>query len=171
MASISSLSPCPLLVCFVLYVVVAQSLSHVQLFATPWTVARQVLLSSTFSRSLLKFMSHWVSDTISNHLILCHPLLFLPSIFPTSGSFPVSWLIASGGQSIGASASASVLSMNIQGWFVLELTGLISLQSKGLLKSLLQHPNSKAPILQQSAFFMVQLSHPYLSTGQTMHAC
>ena len=171
MASISSLSPCPLLVCFVLYVVVAQSLSHVQLFATPWTVARQVLLSSTFSRSLLKFMSHWVSDTISNHHILCHPLLFLPSIFPTSGSFPVSWLIASGGQSIGASASASVLSMNIQGWFVLELTGLISLQSKGLLKSLLQHPNSKAPILQQSAFFMVQLSHPYLSTGQTMHAC
>ena len=171
MASISSLSPCPLLVCFVLYVVVAQSLSHVQLFATPWTVARQVLLSSTFSWSLLKFMSHWVSDTISNHLILCHPLLFLPSIFPTSGSFPVSWLIASGGQSIGASASASVLSMNIQGWFVLELTGLISLQSKGLLKSLLQHPNSKAPILQQSAFFMVQLSHPYLSTGQTMHAC
>ena len=132
MASISSLSPCPLLVCFVLYVVVAQSLSHVQLFATPWTVARQVLLSSTFSRSLLKFMSHWVSDTISNHLILCHPLLFLPSIFPTSGSFPVSHFFASGGQRIGVSASASVLLMNIQDWFALGWTGWISLQSKGL---------------------------------------
>ena len=82
-----------------------QSLSRVRLFATPRTTAHQVPLSSTFSWSLLKFMSHWVSDTISNHLILCHPLLFLPSIFPTSGSFPVSWLIASGGQSIGASAS------------------------------------------------------------------
>ena len=68
----------------------------------------------------------------SNHLILCHPLLLLPSIFPASGSFPVSQLFASGGQSIGASASTSVLPMNIQDWFHLGLTGLISLKSKGL---------------------------------------
>ena len=100
----------------------------------------------------------------SNHLILCHPLLLLPSIFPTSRSFLTSQLFASGGQSIGASASASVLPMNIQGWFPLRLTGLISLLSKGLLKSLLQHHNSKALILQCSAFFMVQLSYPYMTT-------
>ena len=68
----------------------------------------------------------------SNHLILCRPFLLLPSIFPTSGSFPMSQLFASGGQSIGALASASVLPMNIQGWFPLGLTGLISLLSKGL---------------------------------------
>ena len=68
----------------------------------------------------------------SNHLILCHLLLLLPSIFPASGSFPMSQFFASGGQSIGASASASVLPMYIQGWFPLGLTGLISLLSKGL---------------------------------------
>ena len=68
----------------------------------------------------------------SNHLILCHPLLLLPSIFPSIRSFPMSRFFASGGQSIGVSASASVLPMNIQNWFPLGLTGLISLQSKGL---------------------------------------
>ena len=68
----------------------------------------------------------------SNHLILCRPLLLPPSIFPESGSFPVCWLFTSGGQSIGASASASVLPVNIQGWFLLGLTGLIFLLSKGL---------------------------------------
>ena len=72
---------------------------------------------------------HWVVMP-SNYLILCHPLLLLPSIFPSVGSFPISRLFASGGQSIGA--SASVLPMNIQGWFPLGLTGLISLLSKGL---------------------------------------
>ena len=68
----------------------------------------------------------------SNHLILCRPLLLLPSSFPLSGSFPMSWLFASGGQSIGASISASVFPMNVQGWFSLGLTCLISLQSNGL---------------------------------------
>ena len=74
------------------------------------------------------------------HLILCHPLLLLPQSFPSSGSFPMSQLFASGGQSFGA--SASVLPMNIQGWFPLGLTGLISLLSKRLSKSLLQYYNS-----------------------------
>ena len=91
----------------------------------------------------------------SSHLILCHPLLFLPSIFPASGSFPMSQLFASGGQSIGVSASASVLPVNIQDWFSLELIGLILLAVQGILKSLLQHHSSKASILWCSAFFMV----------------
>ena len=81
--------------------------------------------------SLLKLLSI-ESMMPSNHLILCHPLLLLPSIFPSINSFPVSQLFASGGQIIGSSALASVLPMNIQGWFLLRLTGLSSLLSKGL---------------------------------------
>ena len=77
----------------------------------------------------------------------------------------MNWFFASGGQSIGA--SASVLPMNIQDWFPLGLTGLISLQSKGV-KSLHQHQSSKASILQHSAFFVVKLSHPYMTTGKTI---
>ena len=99
---------------------------------TPWTAAHRVSLSFTISRSLVKLMSI-ESVMPSNHLILCHPLL-LPSIFPSirvvSSESDVSNI--SGGQSIGASASASVLPMNIQDRFLLGLTGLISLQSKGL---------------------------------------
>ena len=88
-------------------------------------------LSITNSRSLLKLMStEWM--TPSNHLILCSPLLFLPSIFQVSGSFQISQPFTSGGQSIGASASASILPMNIQDWFPLGLSGLIFFQSKRL---------------------------------------
>ena len=101
---------------------------------------------------------------LSNHLILCHPLLCLQS-FPASKSLPMSWLFSSGGQSIGA--SASVLSMNIQGRFPLGLTGLI-LAVQGTLKSLLQHHSSKASVLRCSVFFIVQLSHPYMTTGKTI---
>ena len=85
----------------------------------------------TISWSLLKFMPI-ESMMPSSHLILCRPLLILPSSFPSIRSFPVSWLFTSSGQSIGASALASVLPMNIQGWFPLGLTGLISMLSKGL---------------------------------------
>ena len=102
----------------------------------------------------------------SNHLILCFLLLLPPSIFPSSGSFPRSLFFASGGQSTGASASASVLPMNIQDWFPLGWTGLIS-KGQGTLKSL-QHHSSKASILWHSVFFMVQLSHPYMTTGKTI---
>ena len=122
-----------------------QSVSQfsVQLLATPWTAACQASLSITNSRSLLKLMS--IEPLMpSNHLILCHPLL-LPSVFPRlsvfsslfpffSGSFPVSQFFTSGDWSIGPSASASVLLMNIQDWFPLALTILISLQSKELSK-------------------------------------
>ena len=105
----------------------------------------------------------------SNHLIIqpSHPLLpphfsSCPQSFPASGSFPMSRFLASGGQNIGA--SASVFPMNIQGWFPLGLTGLIFLQSKGL--STVFSSNSKVLILWCSAFFMVQLSHPYMTTGK-----
>ena len=94
----------------------------------------------------------------SNHLILYHPLLLLPSIISTVRVFSDESVLASGGQSIGVSVSASVLPMNIHNWFPLGWTGWISLQSKGLSKSLLQHHSSKASILRRSAFFMVQLS-------------
>ena len=80
----------------------------------------------------------------------------------------MSQFFASGGQSIGVSASASVLPMNIQDWFSLGWTDLISLLFKGLLKSLLQHHSSKASILRCSAFFIVQLSYPYMTTGKTI---
>ena len=102
--------------------VVVQLLSHFRLSATPWTVAFQ---------SLLKRMS-FESVMLSNHLILCHPLL-LQSL-PASGAFPMSPLFASGGQSIRESASASVLPGNVQGWFPLGLIALISVQSKSLLQ-------------------------------------
>ena len=106
-----------------------QSLSLVQLFATPWTAAGQASLSITNSRSLLKLTSI-ESVMPSNHLILCRPLLLPPQSFPASGSFQMSQFFASGGQSIGVSASTSVLPMNIQDWFPLGWIGWISLQSK-----------------------------------------
>ena len=138
-----------------------QSLSCVWLFSTPWTAAHQASLSFTISQSLLVIMSI-ESVMPSNHLILSHPLL-LPSIFPTIRVFSNESDLHIKCQIIGASASASVLPMNIQGWFPLALTGLNSLQYKSL-KSLLHH-GLKAWILQRSAFFMVQLSHPYMTTG------
>ena len=146
-----------------------QLLSRVQLFATPWTAACQASLFITSSQSLLKFMSI-KSMLPSNYLTLCPPLLFLPSVFPSIGSFPR--LIGSfprpnalGGQSICFSISASN-----------EYSGLISFRMDWLdllvvhvtLMSLFQHHSSKASILQHSAFFMVQLSHPCMTTGKTI---
>ena len=108
-----------------------QSLSCVQLFATPWTAARQASLSITNSPSLLKLLST-ESVMPSNHLILCHPLHLCLQSCSAPGSFPMNQFFTSGGQSIGVSASASVLPMNIQDWFILGQTGWISSQSKGL---------------------------------------
>ena len=106
----------------------------------------------------------------SNHFLLCRPApLLLPSIFPSIRvSFPMSWLFASGGQSIGVSASASVLPINIQNWFPLGLTGLISLLSKGLARVFSNTKIQKLSILQHSVFFMIQLSHSYMTTGKTI---
>jgi len=129
-----------------------QSLSCVQLFVTPWTPAGQASLSITKSRSFLKLMSMGLVMP-SNHLILCHTLLLLPSIFPASGSFLRSQFFTSGGQSIGASASTSVLPMNIQGWFPWGLTSWISLQYKGLLRVF-----SNTTVQKHHQFFGAQLS-------------
>ena len=109
--------------------------SHDHLFETPWTAVHQASLSFTIFWSLLKLMSIELVMP-SNHLILCHPLLLLASIFSSIGSVPVSQLFASVGQSTRASASASLLPVNIQGWFPLGLADLISLQLKGLLRIL-----------------------------------
>ena len=108
-----------------------QSLSRVRPFVTPWTAARQASLSITNSQSSLKLMST-ESVMPSNHLILCHPLLLPPSIFPSIRVFSNESVLVSGGQSIGVSASTSVLPMNTQDWFPLGWTGWTSLQSKGL---------------------------------------
>ena len=133
-------------------VVVVHLLNYVWLFATLWTSTCQAPLTSTISWSFLKFMFiEWVM--LSNHHILCHLLLLLPSIFPQQQSFfPVSRLSASGGQSTGASASASVLPMNIQDWFPLGFTGLISLLSKGLSRV------SSSTTVRKHQFFSVQSS-------------
>ena len=144
-----------------------QSLSHVQLLATPWTAAHQASLSITNSQSLLKLMSIELVMA-SNHLILCHPLLLLPSIFPSIRVFSSESVLHIDGQS-NWSFSFRISSSN-------EYSGLISfrrdwldlLAVQGTLKSLLQHHSSKASILLHSALFIVQLSHPYMTTGKTI---
>ena len=117
---------------------IVQSLSHVQLFAAPWTAAHQASLFFTISWNLLKFMFIELMMP-SNHLILYASFSSCPQSFPASGSFSVSRLFPSGGQSTGASASATVLSMNTQGWLPLGLTGLWSNRyqfHKGLAKGI-----------------------------------
>ena len=116
---------------FFVVIVFVQSLSHVPLFETQWNIARQTPLFFTISCSLLKFVSIELAMP-SNHLILFCSLLLLPSIFPSIRFSPMSWLFTLSGQSIGNSASASVLPMNIQDRFPLRWTALISLLSKGL---------------------------------------
>ena len=142
-----------------------QSLSHVQLFMTPWTTTRQASLSITNSRSLLKLMSI-ESVMPSNHLILCCPLLLPPSIFIRVFSnesvlhirWPKHWSFSF---SISPSNEYSGLTSFRMDWLDL-------LAGQGTLKSLLQHHSSKASILPCSAFFIVQLSHPYMTTGKTI---
>ena len=154
---------------YALCFVVVQLLSHVQLLVIPWTVARQAPLFSTVSQSLCKFM-FFESVMLSNYLIVCHhhhhsAFSFWLQSFPASGSFPINRFFVSSGQIIGA--LVSVLPMNIQGWFTLGLIWFDLLAVQETLKSLLLHHNSKASILQHSAFFKVQLSHPYMTTGKT----
>ena len=110
-------------------------------------------------------LSWWCHLAISSFVV---PFSSCPQSLPASESFPKSQLFTWGGQSTGVSASASVLPMIIQDWSPLGWTGWISLQSKALSKSLLQHYSSKASIFQGSAFFTVQLSHPYMTTGKTI---
>ena len=137
-----------------------QSLSRVQLFATPWTAAHQASLSLTNSQSSPKLMSI-ESVMSSNHLILCRPLLLPPSIFPSIRVFsnelvlPIRWPKY-------WSFSFSISPSNkYSGWISFRMDWLDLLAVQGTLKSLLQHHSSKASILRCSAFFTVQLSHPY----------
>ena len=138
-------------------------LSCVWLFAISWAAACQASLSIANSQNLLKLMSIELVMP-SNHLILCHPLLLLPSIFPSIRVFSNESVLQSGGQSIGVSASASALPMDIQDWFPLRWTGWISLQSRGILRVF----SNTTSILWCSTFFIVQLSHPYMTTGKTI---
>ena len=141
--------------------------SQVRLFETPWTAALQASLSISNSWSLLKLMSI-ESVMPSNHLILCYPLLLLPSIFPSIRVFssesvlhirwPQYWSFSF---SISPSSEYSTLISFRMDWL-----NLLAVQ--GTLKSLLQHHSSKASILWHSAFFIVQLSHPYMTTGKTI---
>ena len=140
-----------------------QSLSHVRLFVTPWIAARQASLPITNYWNLLKLMPI-ESVMPSNHLILCHPLLLLPSIFPSIRVFsnesalrirwPKYW-----------SFSFNISPSNQHSGLISFRLDLLAVQ--GTLKSLLQHHSSKASILQHSAFFIVQLSHAYMTTGKT----
>ena len=148
-------------------VAVVRLLSQVQLFATPRTAASQASLFFTISQNLLKLMSI-ESVMSSNHLILCYPLLLLSSIFPSISVFsnesalPIRWpKYWSFSFSIGSSNEYS-------GLISFRIDRLNFLAIQGILKSLLQHHSSKASILRHSAFFMVQLSHPYMTTGKTI---
>ena len=129
-------------------------------------VAHQASMSFTISQRLFKLMS---IDSVmpSNHLVLCYPLSSCPQSFPASGSFQISQLFASGGHSVVAWASAPDLPMNIQDWFPLGWTGWISLLSKGLSR-VFSSTSSKVSILRCSAFFMVQLSHLYMNTEESI---
>ena len=132
---------------------------------TLWTAACQASLSITNSRSLLKLMSIRLVIS-SNHLILCHPLLFPPSVFPSIRVFSNESVLCIRWPSTGVSASASGLPMSIQDSFPLGLTvDLLAVQ--GTLKILPQHHSSKASILQCSASFIVQLSHLYMTNEKT----
>ena len=127
---------------------------------TPWTAAHQASLSFTMSQSLLKFMSI-ESVMLSNHLILCHPLLLLPSIFPSIGVFSnelalhIRWQKCWSFSISPSNKYSELISLKID-WFHLAV--------QGTLKSLLQHYSSKASVLRSSAFFMVQLSQLYMTT-------
>ena len=132
----------------------------------PWTAAHQASLSITNTRSLLKLMSI-ESVMASNHLILCHPLL-LPSIYPSIRVFynesvlPIRWPKY-------WSFSFSISPSNEHSWLISFRMGWLDLLAvQGTLKSLLQHHSSKASVLWRSAFFIVQLSHPYMTTGKTI---
>ena len=148
-------------------IVVVQLLSHIRLFATPWTAASQASLSFTITQSLLQLMPIELVMP-SNHLILCRLLLLLPSIFPSIRVFskasallirwPKYWSF-----SFNISPSNEYLGLIS---FSIDWFDLLAVQ--GTLKSLLQHHSSKASILWGSVFFMVQLSHPYMSTGKTI---
>ena len=144
-----------------------QLLNRVQLFATPWTVAHQASLSITNSKSLLKLMSI-ESVMPSNHLILCYPLLLPPSIFPSIRVFSNQSVLRMRWPKYRRFTFNISLSNEHPGLISFRMDWLDLLAVQGTLMSLLQHHSSKASILRCSAFFTVQLSHPYMTTGKTI---
>jgi len=144
-----------------------QSLNCVQPFATPWTAARQASLSITNSQSLLKLMSI-ESVMPSNHLILCHPLLLLPSIFPIIRVFPKESVLHIKWPEYWSFSFSISPSNEYSGLIPFRIYWFDLLAGQGTLKSLLQHHSSKTSVLQCSAFFIVQLLHPYMTTGKTI---
>ena len=140
--------------------------SHILLFATPWPVARQASLSITNSWSLLKVMS-MESVMPSNHLILCCPLLLLPSIFPSIRVFSYESVLHSRWRAYWSLSFSISPSNEYSGLISFRIDWLDLLAVQGTLKNLFQHHSSKASILQHSAFFIIQLSHPYMTTGKT----
>ena len=144
-----------------------QLLSCVRLFATPWTTARQASLSITDSWSLLKLMSI-ESVMPSNHLIICCPLLFPHSIFPNIRVFSNESVLCIRWPSYWSFSFSISPSNEYSGLISFRMDWLDLFAVQGTHKSLLQHHSSKASILQCSAFFIVQLSHPYMTTGKTI---
>ena len=144
-----------------------QSLSHVPLFASPWTAAHQASLSFINSQSLLKLMSI-ESVTPSNHLILCRPLLLPPSIFSSIRVFYSESVLHIRWPKYWSFSFSMSPSNEHPGLISSRMDWLDLLAVQGSLKSLLQHHSSKASILWHSAFFILQLSHPYTTTGNTI---
>ena len=148
------------------FVVAVESLSFVQLFATPWTAARQASLSITSSWSLLKLLSIEPVEPL-NHLILCLPLL-PPSIFPSIRVFSSESVLHIRWPKYWSFSFSISPSNEHSGLISFRIDWLDLLAVQGTLKSLLQHHSSKASILQHSVFFIAQLSHPYMTTGKTI---
>ena len=144
-----------------------QSLSRVSLFVTPWTAAHQASLSITNSQSLLKLMSI-ESVMPSNHLILCCPRLLPSSIFPSIRVFSNESVLHIMWPKYWSLSFIVIPSNEYSGLISFRMDWLDLLAVQGTLKSLLQHHSSKASILRRSAFFIVQLSHPYMTTGKTI---
>ena len=144
-----------------------QSLSHVQLFATPWTAAHQASLSITTSRNLHKLICS-KSVKPSNHLILCHPLFLLSSKFPSIKVFSNESVLRIRWPKYWSFSFSISPSNEYSGMISFRIDWLDLLEVQGALKSLFQHHSSKASILQHSAFFIVQLSHPYMTIGKTI---
>ena len=142
-------------------------LSRVRLFVTPLTAARQASLSITNSWSLLKLMSIEMVMP-SNHLNLCHPLLLHPSIFPGNRVFSNESALCIRWPKYWSFSFSISLSKEYSGLISFKMDQLDFLAVQGTLKSLLQHHSSKASILRRSAFFIVQLSLPYMTTGKTI---
>ena len=144
-----------------------QSLNCVQLFVTPWTAAHQASLYITNSQSLLKLMSIELVMP-SNHLILCHPLLLLPSVFLSIRVFSSESVLCIRWPKYWSFSFSISPSNGYSGLISFRIDWFDFLAVQGTFKGLLQHHSSKASILQCSAFSMVQLSHPYTTTGKTI---